>query len=55
MLDRQFPHSRLAPATLRRIAVLALTRTLEYGLRTITTPGLVAGVPDERVNHRPNI
>jgi hypothetical protein len=55
MLDRQFPHSRMAPATRRRIAALALARTLEYGPRTIATPGLVADVPDERVNHRPSI
>jgi hypothetical protein len=55
MPDRQFPHSRLAPATLRRIAALALARTLEYGPRTITTPGLVAAVPDEHGNHRPGI
>jgi hypothetical protein len=55
MPDRQFPHSRLAPATLRRIAALALARTLEYGPRTITTPGLVAAVPDEHGNLRPGI
>ncbi len=55
MRDRQFAHSRLAPATLRRIAALALARTLEYGPRTIATPGSVAGVPDEHTNPRPDI
>jgi hypothetical protein len=55
MLDRQLPHSRLAAATRRRIAALALARTEPYGLRTVTTPGLVAPVPDEHANHRPNI
>jgi hypothetical protein len=54
MLDRQLPHSRLA-ATRRRIAALALARTEPYGVRTITTPGLVAPVPDEHANHRPSI
>ena len=55
MLDRQLPHSRLAAATRRRIAALALPRTEPYGLRTITMPGLVAAVPGEHTNHRPNI
>jgi hypothetical protein len=55
MLDRQLPHSRLAAATRRRIAALALARTHRYGLRTIATPGLVAPVPDEHVDHRPSI
>jgi len=55
MPARRFPHSRLAPATRRRIAALALTRTLEYGRRTIATPGLIAGVPAERANHRTGI
>jgi hypothetical protein len=55
MLDRQFLHSRLAPATLRRIVALALTRTSEYGLRAIAAPGLVVAVPVERTNHRPSI
>ena len=55
MLDRQSPYSRLAPATRRRIAALPLARTLEYGPRTITTPSLVADVPDEHANHRPSI
>jgi hypothetical protein len=55
MLDRQSPHSRLAAATRRRIAALALARTHRYGLRTIATPGLVAPVPDEHVDHRPSI
>jgi hypothetical protein len=55
MLDRQSPHPRLAAATRRRIVALALARTAPYGLRTITTPGLVAPVPDEHADHRPNI
>jgi len=55
MLDRQLPHSRLAAATRRRIAALALARTDQYGLRTITTPSLVAAVPDEHANYRSNI
>jgi hypothetical protein len=55
MLARQSSHSRLAAATRRRIAALVLTRTNRYGLRTITTPGLVAAVPDERGDHRPSI
>jgi len=55
MLDRQFPHSRLAAATRRRITALALARTDRYGLRTITTSGLVAAVPDEHANYRSNI
>ena len=41
MLDRQSPHARLAAATRRRIAALALARTEPYGLRTVTTPGLM--------------
>ena len=28
---------------------------MRYGLRTIATPGLVAAVPDEHADHRPNI
>jgi len=55
MLDRQLPHSRLAAATRRRIAALALARTNRYGLRTIATPGLVAAVPAERGDHRLSI
>jgi len=55
MLDRRLAYPRLAAATRRRLAVLALARTLEYGPRTITTPGLVAAVPDEHANHRPSI
>jgi hypothetical protein len=55
MLDRPSAHSRLAPATRRRIAALALARTAWYGLRTIATPGLVAGVPGEHADDRPNI
>jgi hypothetical protein len=55
MLDRRPPPSRLAAATRRRIAALALARTEPYGLRTITTPGLVAPVPVEHADHRPNI
>ncbi|MGH3112933.1 MAG: hypothetical protein ACRDOP_05645, partial [Gaiellaceae bacterium] len=49
------PHSRLAAATRRRIAALALARTHRYGLRTIATPGLVAAVPGGRAKHRPDI
>jgi hypothetical protein len=45
----------MAAATRRRITALALTRTLKYALRTITAPGLVAAVPEERANHRPGI
>jgi hypothetical protein len=55
MPDRQFQRSRMAAATLRRIVALALTRTSQYGLRTIAAPGLVAAVPDKRRNHRPDI
>jgi hypothetical protein len=55
MLDRRPAHSRLAAVTLRRIAALALARTLPYGLRTTATPGLVSAVPDEHAGHRPNI
>ena len=55
MLDRQSPHSRLAAATRRRIAALALARTNRYGLRTIATPGLVAAAPVEHANYRPSI
>lgn len=55
MLDRRFAYPRLAAATRRRIATLALARTLEYGPRTIATPGSVAGVPDEHTNPRPDI
>jgi hypothetical protein len=55
MLDRQSPHSRLAAATRRRIAALALARIHRYGLRAITTPGLVAAVPDKHANHRSSI
>ena len=55
MPDRQFPHSRMAAATLRRIVALALTRTFGYGLRTIAAPGLVSAVPAEHRNYRPGI
>lgn len=55
MLDRRSPHSRMAAATRRRFAPLALARTIRYALRTIETPGLVAAVPDEHVDHRPSI
>ncbi|MGH3093851.1 MAG: hypothetical protein ACRDOG_16195 [Gaiellaceae bacterium] len=55
MLDRQPPHSRLAAAVRRRIAALALARIHRYGLQAITTPGLVAAVPDEHADHRPSI
>jgi hypothetical protein len=55
MPDRRFPHSRLTPATRRRITTPALTRTSQYGLRAIAAPGLVAAAPDEHANHRPGI
>jgi hypothetical protein len=55
MLDRRSPHSRMAPATRRRIAPLALARASRHALRTIETPGLVAGVPDEHADNRPSI
>jgi len=55
MLDRRSAYSRLAAATRRRIVALALARTCQYALRTIAAPGLVAAVPDERADHRPNI
>jgi len=55
MLERRLAYPRLAGATLRRLAALALARPLEYGPRTITTPGLVAAVPDEHASHRPSI
>jgi hypothetical protein len=55
MLGRRSPHSRLAAATLRRIAALVLARTSRTGCGTITTPGLVAAVPDEHADHQPNI
>jgi hypothetical protein len=45
----------MAAATLRRIVALALTRTSQYALRTIAAPGLVATVPDEHPDHRPDI
>ena len=55
MLDRRFAYPRLAAATRRRIAMLALARTLEYGPRTTATSGSVATVPYELANHRPSI
>jgi hypothetical protein len=55
MLHRQFAHSRMTTATRRRIAALALARTNRYGLRTITTPGLVAAALDEHANYRQSI
>ncbi len=55
MADRELPHSRLAAATRRRIATLALTRADQHGLRTIPATGLVAAVPDEHLNPRPAI
>jgi hypothetical protein len=55
MLDRHAAASRLAPATRRWIATLALVRTSRYGRRTIATPSLVAGVPDKAAAHRPSI
>jgi hypothetical protein len=55
MPARQLAPSRMTTATRRRIAALTLARTNQYGLRAITTPGLVAAAPDEHANHRPNI
>jgi hypothetical protein len=55
MPDRQFLYSRLVAATRRRIAALALARTSRTGRGTIATPGLVAAVPDEHPNYRPDI
>ena len=45
----------MTTATRRRIAALALARTNRYGLRTITTPGLVAAALDEHANYRQSI
>jgi hypothetical protein len=45
----------MAAATRRRIAALALACTSGTGCGTITTPGLVAVVPDEHADHRPSI
>jgi hypothetical protein len=45
----------MTTATQRRIAALALARTNRYGLRTITTPGLVAAALDEHANYRQSI
>jgi len=45
----------MTPATLRRITTLALTRTCQYGRRTIAVPDLVADAPDEHAKHRPDI
>jgi hypothetical protein len=55
MLDRQFTHSRMTAATLRRLAALALSRADQHGLRAIATPGLVAAAPVEHANYRPTI
>jgi len=55
MPDWPLPHSRMTPATLRRITTLPLTRTCQYGLRASAAPGLVAGAPVERVKHRPGV
>ena len=55
MVDREPTHSRLATATRRRLVALALTRAHQHGLRTITTTGLVAPVPDERAAPRSTI
>jgi hypothetical protein len=55
MLDRRATHSRLAAATLRRIAALALSPYCRDGLRTIAAPSLVAAVPVEHADHRPSI
>jgi hypothetical protein len=45
----------MAAATLRRIVALALPRTNQYALRAIAAPGLVAPVPGEHANRRPDI
>jgi hypothetical protein len=45
----------MAAATLRRIAALALARASRHGLRAIATPDLVAAVPDEHSDRRPDI
>jgi hypothetical protein len=45
----------MAAATRRRIAALALNRASRTAFGTITTPGLVAAVPDEHAGHRPSI
>jgi hypothetical protein len=55
MLDRRSANPRMTPATRRRIVALALTRTSQYGLRTIAAPDLVAAAPEEPADHRPSI
>jgi len=55
MPDRRPSHSRMTPATLRRITTFAVPRTRQYGLRAIAAPGLVAAAPAERENHPPGI
>jgi hypothetical protein len=45
----------MATATLRRIVALALARTCQYALRTIAAPDLVAVVPGEHTDCRPDI
>jgi hypothetical protein len=55
MPDPHYAHSRMTPATRRRIVALAFTRTSQYGLRTIAAPGLVADAPDEHAQHGPDI
>jgi hypothetical protein len=45
----------MAAATRRRIVALALARANQHGLRTITTTGLVAPIPDEHAVNRPSI
>ena len=55
MLDRRSPYPRMAPATRRRIASLALARAFWHAPRTFETPGLVADAPDKHADHRPSI
>jgi hypothetical protein len=45
----------MAAATRRRIVALALPRSSNYAPRAIAAPGLVAAVPGEHADHRPNI
>jgi hypothetical protein len=45
----------MTPATRRRLVALALTRTSQYGLRTIAAPGLVADAPAGTRPTRPDI
>jgi hypothetical protein len=55
MVDRGLTHPRLAVATRRRTPRSPLPVLNQHGLRTITTSGLVATVPDEHASPRPTI